>query len=101
MIFTAVLSQNAVIEDMRNDIFRHCNHAIKLAINHIEEYKKYEPIWRINREEYLEKFLIYGRGTTKIYQMSEENPEFVVKESKPTLDIFKEEVHPPIKRSGN
>lgn len=94
MIFTAVLSQNAVIENMRNDIFRRCKQAIKLAIKHIEEYKKYEPLWTINRQEYLEKFLIYGRGTAKLYRnMSEDDTEeCTVKESKPTLDAFKEEV---------
>lgn len=78
---------------MRNDIFRFCKQAIKLAIKHIEEYKKYEHLWTTDKKEYLDRFLIYGRGlTAKELTQMEEDPEFNVKEEKPTLDSFKEEV---------
>lgn len=87
------MSQNTAIEEMRNDIFRFCKQAIKLAIKHIEEFNKYKILWTRNHKEYLEIFLKYGRGLTEaeVTQMAED-PQFKIKEVKPTLDMFKEEV---------
>lgn len=92
-IHAAILSQNTVIEEMRNDIFRFCKQAIKLAIKHIEEFNKYKALWTKNQKDYLGIFLKYGRGLTdaEVTQMAEDK-EFKVKEVKPTLDMFKDEV---------
>lgn len=91
---TAILRQNKEIEDIKDDIYRQAEIAAKLANDHINAYKNYEYIWITDRDLYLEQYVMYARElTAEEMAKMEESAEFKIKENKPTLDMFKQQVN--------
>lgn len=88
-----MLRENKEIEDMRDDIIKTLKTSAANANQYVTKFNKYEHLWTTDREQYLQQFLLYGRGLTNDeQQLISSGIEIKLKENKPTLDSFREEV---------
>lgn len=89
----AILGTNTDIETIRDDIVRCAKSGTMHAEEYVKCYDKYEHLWTIDRANYLQEYLKYGRAlTAEELENLEENPEFKIKEMKPTLAMFQDKV---------
>lgn len=88
------MRNNKEIEELRDDVVKITKLSSANAIKYVTKFKKYEYLWITDRDKYLQQFLVYGRGLTpeEELQLETGDPEFKVKENKPTLDVFREQV---------
>lgn len=91
--YESVLRNNKEIEAMRDDVVRHTKKTSQKCIDYVTKYNIYEHLWTHDRDDHLQQFLRYGRSLTEeeIHQMAE-SEEFKVRELKPTLDMFRDQM---------
>lgn len=78
---------------MRDEVIKLVKDMAVTATAYVKKYNKYKFLWTIDRDVHLDQFLKYGRGLTadEVEKMAE-SEEFKVKENKPTLDMFRQQV---------
>lgn len=91
--YESVLRDNKEIDEMRNDIVRNTKRTALKCLAYVTKFDIYKALWTTDQQEQLQQFLKYSRGLTEeeIEQMAA-SEEFRVKENKPTLDNFREEM---------
>lgn len=78
---------------MRDVIIRSTKESALNAQTYVKQYSKYSHLWTTDQKMYLAEYLKYGRPLTKDEKTQmEESEEFRVKELKPTLDMFRDQV---------
>lgn len=78
---------------MRDDIVKLAKISCVNATHYVTKFKMYEYLWTTDRDKYLQQFLVYGRGlTVEEEQMIGTADESKLKENKPSLDAFREQV---------
>lgn len=92
LTYGSVLETNAHIEKLKNDMLKTVGDVCKKVKETFQKYAVYEHIWLTDRHTYLRQFLMYGRGLTaeEIATVGTEAP--TIKETSPTLDMFRGEI---------
>lgn len=91
--YESVLRENTHIESMRDEIVRQTKKTLAKSTAYVTKYNIYEYLWTTDRDVLLQQFLRYGRGLSEdeVRQLAESD-EFKVKEIKPSLDMFREQM---------
>lgn len=86
------VEMNSEIDLLKLEIYSTAKQTIQQAIEFHKKYKKYDYLWSIDRNTYLEQFLKYGRMLTDDEITGIANKEISVKEQFPNLENFKDQV---------
>lgn len=91
-LLIAVLRNEKLIEEMRDDIVRQTKTSAANATAYVTKFNIYEAHWTTNREKYLQQFILYSRVLTEEEEISEAE-ETKIRQIKPTLDQYRAQVN--------
>lgn len=91
-LLKALLEDEKTVDKLRKEIMRNVSDVIKKTNEYISKYEIYKKVWSIDKKNYLEYFLKYGRTLSIDDVESIDAGTFAEKEIKPNLDNFRNEV---------
>lgn len=88
-----VLNDEHVVQVVQEILCR-AQYAMEAAIDYIKKFDDYSYLWLDDRQEVLRQFLLYGRQLTpeELDLLRDEMRSEEIKESRPTIDQFKEQI---------
>lgn len=92
--YETVLRDRKDIEDMRNEMVKLTKKSATNCLAYVRKYNVYKDKWTLELDVQLQHFLKYARLLTLEEQewLAEGSEEFKVKEQKPTLDNFRDQI---------
>lgn len=90
--FTSFLRADDMIEELRLDILVQAKKVSRETLAFFEQYEKYAFIWTIDRNQYMEAFLKYGRQLSIEDLKAIEDEVFTEEPKQPSHDAFENEI---------